>query len=100
MPFDTIRFKDKKGRHWLRSSIYYIWHFRQLFEERQKMENPKGKNRIDVKIAHIQEKIDRLNRDGKSLGFSPDQIKDLNQAIVKEIKTGKMPKEIIEKMIK
>jgi len=99
----VIRFngliKTQKGRRWLTSNIHRVYHFRQLYNQLREKTNTQEHNKIEAEMRHLNKKIDQLTLHGQFLGFSTEQIKNINLLIIEEIKKGRKPEAIIQQFI-
>lgn len=77
-----------------------MYDFRTLYDQEQATSDPQEKEKIRSKMRHPQEKAEQHVKYGISLRIPESQIRDFNLAIIDEIKKGKDPQRIIQKLIR
>jgi hypothetical protein len=96
--------KPRKVRNWYKSHVYCWYRFRMLWEilweQNRKASNHVEKKRVEQKMKHLQKKVNEYMKTGELLGLTEEEMKSFNLAIIREIKNGKNPKEIIQILLK
>jgi len=91
--------ESAKIRHWLKTNIHLVILFRLLRKKEQEAEDALEKHRMNAKIRHIQNKIERMVDIGKGLGLEEKQIKNINLIIIERATKGEKPEMIIQYLL-
>jgi len=93
--------KPRRVRQWYKNHIYRMYDFRILCEQEQATTDPQEKKRIREKAEHPGKKAAQHADYGIiSLKIPEEEVRRFGLAIIAEVKKRKLPKAIIQELIR
>lgn len=92
----TLVLKTAKQKDWLKNMIPYVRMFRTKLDVLQKENINPGGNK---ELMHIQRKIEKFALTGERLGFTAEQIKQLNLLVSQKTQKGESSDQIYKSFL-